>query len=48
MKYTDFIRFGTEHACKERPFFIEGKSYVVEDGDILHIDLMSDRLHGKA
>jgi ribosome-binding ATPase len=38
MKYGDFIRLGSEHACKEAGrFFIEGKNYVVEDGDILHI-----------
>jgi GTP-binding protein YchF len=38
MKYHDFITLGSEHACKEAgKFYIEGKSYVVEDGDILHI-----------
>jgi ribosome-binding ATPase len=38
MKYNDFITLGSEHACKEAgKFFIEGKNYVVEDGDILHI-----------
>jgi hypothetical protein len=38
MKYNDFITLGTEHACKEAgKFFIEGKNYIVEDGDILHI-----------
>jgi len=38
MKYTDFITLGSEHACKEAgKFHIEGKNYVVEDGDILHI-----------
>ncbi len=38
MKYHDFMKLGSEHACKEAGrFFIEGKSYVVEDGDILHI-----------
>ena len=38
MRYADFIRLGSEHACKEAGrFFIEGKNYVVEDGDILHI-----------
>jgi ribosome-binding ATPase len=38
MKYNDFIRLGSEHACKEAGrFFVEGKNYVVEDGDILHI-----------
>jgi hypothetical protein len=38
MKYNDFVKLGSEHACKEAgKFHIEGKSYVVDDGDILHI-----------
>lgn len=38
MKYNDFISLGSEVACKEKgKFFIEGKNYIVEDGDILHI-----------
>jgi GTP-binding protein YchF len=38
MKYYDFITLGSEHACKEAgKFYIEGKTYIVEDGDILHI-----------
>jgi len=38
MKYSDFISLGSEHACKEAgKFYIEGKNYIVEDGDILHI-----------
>jgi ribosome-binding ATPase len=38
MKYHDFVTLGSEHACKEAgKFYIEGKNYVVEDGDILHI-----------
>jgi GTP-binding protein YchF len=38
MKYNDFISLGSEHACKEAgKFYIEGKNYVVGDGDILHI-----------
>ena len=38
MKYDDFISLGSEHACKEAgKFYIEGKSYIVEDGDILNI-----------
>jgi len=38
MKYSDFVTLGSEHACKEAGrFFIEGKNYIVEDGDILHI-----------
>lgn len=38
MKYHDFITLGSEHACKEAgKFMIEGKNYIVDDGDILHI-----------
>ncbi|MDQ1332554.1 MAG: ribosome-binding ATPase [Bacteroidota bacterium] len=38
MKYKDFITLGSEHACKEAgKFFIEGKNYIVGDGDIIHI-----------
>ena len=38
MKYHDFMTLGSEHACKEAgKFNIEGKNYIVEDGDILHI-----------
>lgn len=38
MKYDDFIRYGSEQACKEAgKFFVEGKNYIVDDGDILHI-----------
>jgi len=38
MKYNDFMTLGSEHACKEAgKFYIEGKNYVVCDGDIMHI-----------
>ncbi|HEX2967924.1 MAG TPA: redox-regulated ATPase YchF [Bacteroidales bacterium] len=38
MKYNDFVTLGSEHACKDAgKFYIEGKNYVVDDGDILHI-----------
>ena len=38
MKYDDYIRLGSEHACKEAgKLGVEGKHYVVGDGDILHI-----------
>jgi len=38
MKYNDFIGLGSEHACREKgKLFIEGKNYVIGDGDILHI-----------
>jgi GTP-binding protein YchF len=38
MKYSDFTTLGSEHACKEHgKLAIEGKNYVVQDADILHI-----------
>jgi len=38
MKYDDFVSLGSEHAVKEAgKFKVEGKNYIVEDGDILHI-----------
>ncbi|MEX0980458.1 MAG: redox-regulated ATPase YchF [Bacteroidales bacterium] len=38
MKYDDFITLGSEAKCKEAgKLAIEGKNYVVKDGDILHI-----------
>lgn len=38
MKYKDFITLKTEHACRDAgKLFIEGKNYIVEDGDILNI-----------
>ena len=38
MKYDDFIKYGSEHACREAgKLLVEGKNYVVKDGDILHI-----------
>ena len=37
IKYDDFIKFGSEAACKENgKLSVEGKTYVVEDGDIMH------------
>ncbi len=37
MKYNDFVEFGSEPAVKEAgKFRVEGKEYVVEDGDIMH------------
>jgi ribosome-binding ATPase len=36
--YDDFARLGSEHAAKEKGLVkIEGREYVVQDGDILHI-----------
>ena len=38
MKYNDFISYKSEAACRDAgKLFVEGKNYVVEDGDILHI-----------
>ncbi|HKL07998.1 MAG TPA: redox-regulated ATPase YchF [Bacteroidales bacterium] len=38
MKYEDFVTIGSEAKVKEAgKFHVEGKNYVVEDGDILHI-----------
>ena len=37
MKYHDFTTLGSENAVKEAgKFKVEGKEYIVEDGDILH------------
>lgn len=37
MKYNDFIEFGSEQAVKEAgKLGVQGKEYVVEDGDIMH------------
>ena len=38
MHYDDFIELGSEQKCKEKGrFHVEGKTYVVQDGDILNI-----------
>lgn len=35
--YDDYVQFGSESACKENgKLRIEGKEYIVKDGDILH------------
>lgn len=37
IKYEDFIALGSEAACKEAgKMYVEGKDYVVQDGDIMH------------
>jgi len=37
IKYNDFISLGSENAVKDAgKMGIEGKDYVVEDGDIMH------------
>jgi ribosome-binding ATPase len=35
--YEDFIKYGSEAACREvGKLRIEGKEYLVEDGDVMH------------
>ncbi len=37
IKYTDYVELGSESACKEAgKMNVEGKDYVVQDGDIVH------------
>ncbi len=37
IKYTDFVSLGSELACKENgKLAVEGKEYVVNDGDVMH------------
>lgn len=37
IKYTDFVELGSENAAKEAgKLSIEGKEYVVDDGDVMH------------
>ena len=37
IKYADFVKYGSENACKENgKLSVEGKTYIVEDGDIMH------------
>ncbi|MBN2262486.1 MAG: redox-regulated ATPase YchF [Prolixibacteraceae bacterium] len=37
IKYNDYVRLGSEAACREAgKIAIEGKEYVVQDGDIMH------------
>ena len=37
IKYNDFVTLGSEAACKEAgKMSVEGKEYVVQDGDIMH------------
>jgi GTP-binding protein YchF len=34
----EFVRLGSEHACRDAgKLFVEGRNYIVDDGDILHI-----------
>lgn len=37
IKFEDYIRYGSESACREAgKLAVEGKNYVVQDGDIMH------------
>jgi ribosome-binding ATPase YchF (GTP1/OBG family) len=37
IKYDDYVALGSEHACRNAgKIAIEGKDYVVHDGDIMH------------
>ena len=37
ISYNNYIKFGSEQACRENgKLNIEGKDYVVNDGDIMH------------
>ena len=37
IKYEDFISYGSENAVKEAgKMSVEGKEYVVQDGDVMH------------
>jgi hypothetical protein len=37
MKYNDFVEHKSEQVCKEAgKLSVEGKEYVVSDGDIMH------------
>ena len=35
--YDDYVKYGSENACKDAgKLSIEGKEYVVQDGDVMH------------
>jgi GTP-binding protein YchF len=37
IKYSDFVKYGSENACKDAgKMAVEGKEYIVQDGDIMH------------
>ncbi|QGY45439.1 redox-regulated ATPase YchF [Maribellus comscasis] len=37
IKYDNYVKYGSEHACREAgKIGVEGKEYIVQDGDILH------------
>jgi ribosome-binding ATPase YchF (GTP1/OBG family) len=38
IRFDDYNRLGSEHACKEAgKLSIQGKNYIVEDGDVIYI-----------
>lgn len=38
IKYEDYVEYGSEQAVKDAgKFHVEGKNYIVEDGDVMHI-----------
>ncbi|MCK4921970.1 MAG: redox-regulated ATPase YchF [Bacteroidales bacterium] len=38
IKYNDYVELGSENACKEKgKLSLEGKNYIVQDGDLLNI-----------
>lgn len=37
IQYADYVKYGSEHACREAgKLHVEGKDYVVGDGDVMH------------
>lgn len=37
IRYADFVKFGSESACRDNgKLGVEGKEYVVQDGDVMH------------
>lgn len=37
IKYEDYVKYGSESACRAAgKLYVEGKDYVVEDGDVMH------------
>jgi len=37
IKYNDFVQYGSEAACRDNgKLAVQGKDYLVEDGDIMH------------
>ena len=38
IKYDDYIQLKSENACKDAgKLHVEGKTYIVQDGDVMHI-----------